>query len=85
VLRAAKPEVPEGQSPTTVPGWGELRDAWGTYHQIRRYFGIPDPPPPANEAPGDIDPYDPSRVDKWGDGEDEARVVFPNLTRDPPH
>jgi hypothetical protein len=41
-------------------------------------------PPPADDAPGDIDPYDPSRVNKWVYSEDESGVLFPNLTRDPP-
>jgi hypothetical protein len=82
-LRAAKPEVPAGQAPLTVPGWRELRDVWSAYYQLRRYFGMTDPPP-ADDAPGDIDPYDPSRVNKWVYSEDESGVLFPNLTRDPP-
>jgi hypothetical protein len=82
-LHAATPEVPAGQDPLTVPGWRELRDAWGAYHQLRRYFGIPDPPP-AEEAAGELAPYDLSRVNKWGYGADEAAIVFPTLTRDPP-
>jgi hypothetical protein len=79
-LRATKPEAPAGHDPLTMPGWRELRDAWGAYHQLRPYFGLSDPPP-ADEAPGNIDIYDPSRVDKWGYGPDEARALFPHLTR----
>jgi hypothetical protein len=84
-LRAATPAVPAGHDPLTVPGWRELRDAWSAYHQLRRYFGIADSSPPADEPPGEIDPYDPSRVDKWVYSEDEARALFPNLSRDLPH
>jgi hypothetical protein len=64
-LQAAKPEVPEGQAPTTVPGWRELRDAWSAYYQLQRYFGLIDPLPLADDAPGAIHIGDPSRVDKW--------------------
>jgi hypothetical protein len=83
VLRASTPEVPEGQAPLTVPGWRELRDAWSAYYQLQRYFGMTDPPPPADDAPGDIDPHDPSRVNKWVYSEDESGVLFPNLRRTP--
>ena len=43
--------------------------------------------PPAEEhdaPPGTIDPYDSSRAGKWWYSPEEAEVVFPHLTRDPP-
>jgi hypothetical protein len=35
-------------------------------------------------ADRDIDPYDPSRADKWWYSPEDAEVVFPTLTHDPP-
>jgi hypothetical protein len=63
VLQAAKPELPTGHDPLTVSGWHELREVWGAYHQLRRYFSLTDPPP-ADDAPGDIDPHDPTHTPK---------------------